>query len=170
MALSEKTRIGRPPKYTSVKEIEEKIETYFENCKGRVLMVDGEVVTNKYGDPIIVDSHPPTVTGLALALGFESRQGLLNYQAKKEYSAVITRAKSRIEAYVEERLFDKDGANGAKFSLQNNFRGWNEASKEAAMQATAAAVKIICDIPRDAVPPKPAETESSPESGHADSE
>ena len=38
----------------------------------------------------------------------------------------ITRAKSMVEAYAEERLFDKDGSNGARFSLINNFRGWTE--------------------------------------------
>ena len=38
----------------------------------------------------------------------------------------ITRAKARVEAYAEERLFDRDGSNGAQFSLRNNFRGWNE--------------------------------------------
>jgi hypothetical protein len=31
-----------------------------------------------------------------------------------------------VEQYAEERLFDKDGANGAKFSLANNFEGWKE--------------------------------------------
>ena len=31
-----------------------------------------------------------------------------------------------VEAYAEERLFDKDGSNGARFSLINNFRGWTE--------------------------------------------
>ena len=43
-----------------------------------------------------------------------------------EFVDTITRAKSKIEQYVEERLFDRDGANGAKFSLANNFKGWNE--------------------------------------------
>lgn len=38
----------------------------------------------------------------------------------------ITRAKSMVEAYTEERLFDRDGSNGAQFSLRNNFRGWND--------------------------------------------
>ena len=32
----------------------------------------------------------------------------------------------RDRAYTEERLFDRDGSNGAQFSLRNNFRGWNE--------------------------------------------
>jgi hypothetical protein len=42
------------------------------------------------------------------------------------FNDAITRAKARVEAYAESRLFDKDGANGAKFSLSNNFHGWAE--------------------------------------------
>lgn len=38
----------------------------------------------------------------------------------------ITRAKARVEAYAEERLFDRDGTSGAQFSLRNNFKGWTE--------------------------------------------
>lgn len=154
-----KNKGGRPPKYTNREEIEEKINAYFEDCDGHALLDDEEKpICDKYGYPIYVDRHPPTVTGLALALGFECRLSLINYQGKKEFREVITRAKSRIEAYTEERLFDKDGANGAKFSLQNNFKGWNEAAKEVA-GAAAATVKIVCDIPKE-LPPKPQEAES----------
>ena len=67
---------------------------------------------------------------------------------------------TRIEMYAEERLYDKDGSNGAKFSLQNNFKGWNEAVKEAAKEATTTAVKIINDIPRTAPEPPPTDSES----------
>ena len=117
---------GRPPKYKTVEEIQEKIDEYFEKCKGKVFELNGEPVMNKYGMPIIIDAEPPTVTGLALALGFTGRQALLNYQAKEEFVDTITRAKARVEHYAEMRLFDKDGANGAKFSLANNFEGWKE--------------------------------------------
>lgn len=124
--MTTKKTVGRPPKYKSKEEIEEKINEYFEECKGEVLKDDdGNVVFNKFSQPVIVDSHPPTVTGLALALGFASRQALLNYQGKKEFNDTITRAKTKVEQYAEERLFDKDGSNGAKFSLANNFEGWN---------------------------------------------
>lgn len=119
--------VGAPPKYKSVKEMQKAIDKYFEDCKGEVLTdADGNVMYDKYGCPIVVGSRPLTVTGLALALGFASRQALLNYQAKEEFNDTITRAKTRIEQYAEERLFDKDGANGAKFSLANNFSGWAE--------------------------------------------
>lgn len=118
---------GRPPMYKTKEEIQEKIDAYFEKCEGTVLNnADGEVVLDKYGDPVIVGRKPLTITGLALALGFNSRQSLLNYQDKEEFMDTITRAKAQVEAYAEERLFDKDGANGAKFSLANNFEGWKE--------------------------------------------
>lgn len=125
--MATRKAVGRPPKYESKEEIEEKIEAYFKKCEGEVLKDDnGEPIFNKYGNPVIINQHPPTVTGLALALGFSSRLDLLRYQGKKEFCNTITRAKARVEAYAEERLFDRDGSNGAQFSLRNNFRGWNE--------------------------------------------
>ena len=120
-------KVGRPLMYESAEEMQEKIDEYFESCKGEVLKdAEGNVLTNKYGEPITVGAKPLTITGLALALGFNSRTSLLNYQGKEEFMNTITRAKARVEAYAEERLFDKDGANGAKFSLANNFEGWKE--------------------------------------------
>ena len=114
-----KAVVGRPPKYKNKEEIEEKINAYFKEC-------DGEPVLNKWGKPVIIHQRPPTVTGLALALGFTTRLSLINYQGKKEFVNTITRAKTMIEAYTEERLFDRDGSNGAQFSLRNNFAGWND--------------------------------------------
>lgn len=84
---------------------------------------------NRYGQPVMIGERPPTVTGLALALGFTTRTSLLNYQGKKEFMDTITRAKSMVEAYAEERLFDRDGSNGARFSLVNNFKGWSDRPK-----------------------------------------
>lgn len=119
--------VGRPPKYKNVEEIEQKIEAYFKSCEGEPLKDrDGTVLTDKYGAPIIVGKRPPTVTGLALALGFASRQALLNYQGRKQFNDTITRAKTYVEQYAEKRLFDREGVQGAKFSLVNNFKGWSE--------------------------------------------
>jgi hypothetical protein len=120
-------KVGRPPMYKTAKEIQKKIDAYFEECKGEILTdADGNPLTAKNGDIIRIGARPLTITGLALALGFNSRQALLNYQAKDEFHDTIMRAKARVECYAEERLFDKDGANGAKFSLANNFDGWKE--------------------------------------------
>lgn len=127
MEKVEKHAGGRPPKYKSRKEIETKIEAYFAECEGHIAKNENnEPILDKYGQPVVVNKKPPTITGLALALGFTSRQALLNYEAKDEFVDTILRAKARVEQYTEERLFDKEGANGAKFSLSNNFEGWKE--------------------------------------------
>lgn len=139
--------MGMTPMYTSVEEIESKIEQYFENCKGYPLTDnEGNQIFNKFGLPVFIDVHPPTVTGLALALGFTSRQALLNYQAKLEFVDTITRAKARVEQYAEERLFDRDGSNGAQFSLRNNFKGWDADKKND--DSGDGKITIVNNIPR----------------------
>ena len=98
-------KVGRPSKYSEVDEMQKKIDEYFGG------------------------SHIPTVTGLALHLGFSSRRELLDYQGKPQYSHTITRAKSRCEEYAEQRLFDRDGQRGAEFSLRCNFR-WSDSPEQ----------------------------------------
>lgn len=122
--------MARPLKYKTVQELQEAIDNYFKACEGEILKdEEDQPIFNKFGQPVIIGQKPPTVTGLALALGFTTRQSLLNYQAKKQFVDTITRAKSRCEDYAESRLFDRDGAMGAKFSLSNNFKGWSEKSQ-----------------------------------------
>ena len=143
----------KPPRFESAKALQEKVDGYFEDCAGHILTDETTgfpVVHPKTGMPVIVDMRPPTMSGLALFLGFSSREGLMRYAGKKEYVDIIVRAKSRIEQCYEERLFDKEGANGAKFALQNNFKGWQESAKVAAQEAANNAVRIVCDIPRPA--------------------
>ena len=125
--MSEKHPGGRPPYFESAEQMQVLIDKYFEDCDGKILLDDdGNPVRNKYGKIIRDDRRPYTVTGLALALGFNSRTSLLNYEGKEEFVNTIVRAKSRVERYAEERLYDKDGSNGAKFSLANNFKDWSE--------------------------------------------
>ncbi len=121
-----------PLRYKTAAEMSAGIEEYFRDCEGHVLTdKDGNAVYSKSGEPVIVGAHPPTVTGLALALGFKTRQSLLNYQARSDkFNDIITVAKSRCEEYAERRLYDRDGVNGAKFSLANNFKGWREKPSE----------------------------------------
>lgn len=125
--MTARKMVGRPPRYKTKEEIEGKIFEYFRECEGELLMDnEGNPVLNKFGCPIYINRKPPTITGLALALGFTTRTSLLNYQGKKEFMDTITRAKTMVEEYTERRLFDRDGSNGAQFSLRNNFGGWNE--------------------------------------------
>lgn len=138
--------VGAPRKWKSVKAMQEAIDAYFESCKGEpIIDAEGEPCRDKYGDVILVGAKPPTVTGLALALGFTGRKQLIDYQGREEFCNTITRAKARCEEYAESRLYDRDGANGAKFSLGCNF-GWNgerndSAGDPAAFAALLAALK-----------------------------
>ena len=73
---------------------------------------------------------PVTLSGLALHLGFTSRQSLINYKHKnKTFLDTILKAKLRCEDYTESRLYDRDGQRGAEFSLRCNF-SWNDKAQE----------------------------------------
>lgn len=133
---------GRPPKFNKAEEIQMLIDEYFVSCKGEPIMVDGEPHLDKYGQPVLINARPPTVTGLALALGFTTRKSLLDYSGKAEFVNTITRAKSRIEAYAEERLYDRDGQRGAEFSLKYNFRWAQEEKKDDGENESSGVVMI----------------------------
>lgn len=113
------------PEKGGVKEMQKRIDAYFEDCDGTLLTTpEGQPILTKWGQQIYINKKPYTITGLALAIGFNSRQALLNYQGRQEFNDTIMRAKARVEAYAEGRLYDKEGSSGAQFSLKNNFAGW----------------------------------------------
>lgn len=140
---------GTKPRYTSPKAMKKKIDEYFEKCKG-TLAVDhyGDPVIDRMGNPIYLDKKPPTLTGLALALGFKTRSALMRYKAKKEFLDLVLEAKTRIELYNEEQLYSRDGSKGAIFNLSRNFAGWQEDKSD---DGKGAAVNIINDIPKGTV-------------------
>lgn len=146
-------KMGKPPKYVTAEQMQAVIDRYFEDCKGEpIIGDDGFPILDKFGQPFIIHQRPPTVTGLALALGFTSRQALLNYQAKKEFVDTVTRAKARIEAYAEERLFDRDGQRGAEFSLRYNFRWVNGEKKDDSKESVCGVAELPAVLP---TPPPP---------------
>lgn len=123
----EKNPVGRPPMYKTPEEMQKKIDEYFESCKGELVYdIEGHPILDRNGNQLREGARPLTITGLALALGFTTRLALINYEDKEEFVNTVKRAKAKVEQYAEERLFDRDGVNGAKFSLSNNFNGWKE--------------------------------------------
>ncbi len=146
---------GAPRKWKSVKAMQKAIDAYFESCKGKpIIGDDGQPLMDKYSNVILIGQKPPTVTGLALSLGFTGRQALIDYQGRPEFADTVTRAKSRCEEYAESRLYDKDGANGAKFSLGCNF-GWRATEEKA--ETTAGGIVLL---PAVMDTPKPPEDET----------
>ena len=132
---------GRKPMYDSVDEMQEKIDAYFRDCDGKLLTDEAGKPVLRNGVPVRVGKHPPTMTGLALALGFATRKSIFDYKKKAAFEWTLTLARSRVEMYTEERLFDRDGARGAMFSLLRNF-GWG-AEKKQEESETGGIVRII---------------------------
>lgn len=102
----EKRKPGRPfgtLKYDNLEDLEAGINRYFADCDDK--------------------NKPYTVTGLALALNIDNKT-LCNYGSADynngDYFHAINRARQRCIEYAEDRLYDKDGVNGAKFYLTNN--------------------------------------------------
>lgn len=114
---------GQPAKYKSQEELQQAIDSYFEFLQGEFTMVNK---TDEEGEPYqekqwIRYPEQSTITGLALHLGFESRQSIYDYEKKGEYSYTIKKARLQVEYEYEKALMGKSYA-GAIFALKNF--GW----------------------------------------------
>jgi hypothetical protein len=102
-------KAGQPAKYSTPQQLRDKIQKYFEEID--------EDSSSSSGEPL------PTQTGLALYLGFASRQSLYDYQKRNDkFSYIIEGAKTLIERYHEIRVSTVDRPQGSIFVLQN--MGW----------------------------------------------
>lgn len=66
---------------------------------------------------------PPTLSGLAFHLGFESRRAFEEYEQNGKYAYLLRRSRLRIETEYEKQLH-KQPSTGAIFALKS--MGWNE--------------------------------------------
>lgn len=99
--VEEKHRsVGRPRKYQTPEDMQKAIDDFFDNT---------ELIT---------------ITGLALHLGFTSRQDLINYENySPEFYDTLKKAKLRIENDYEKGL-KRFGGSGNIFALKNF--GWQD--------------------------------------------
>ena len=107
----------------NAKALEKRIDDYFRSCYGEPMVDEetGGVKLDKKGKPVASGKRPPTLSGLALAMGFASKADMLRYQGKPEVMTAIQRGRTRVEQYAEEKLFDKESSAGAKFVLEKDF-------------------------------------------------
>jgi hypothetical protein len=95
--------MARPRVYDSPDELLKQIEQYFIDC--------------------LEAKERPTVTGLALFLGFASKQSLYDYEKDDRFSYPIKRALTMIECELEKRL-ENQSVSGIIFALKN--MGWTD--------------------------------------------
>ena len=110
------------------------VQEYFASRRIAKRDQEGQILLAKTGE-ILFEERPCTVTGLALALGFSTREEMSRVKDKK-VKALIDRALLRIEESAEEKLFSKDTVNGAKLFLATNFKRWSGADKEEEIPAS----------------------------------
>lgn len=96
-------QVGRPRLYETPEDFEAKVYEYQEYCKE--------------------SKEPVTWTGLALFLGFSSRQSIDEYAKYEGFSDVVKRAKLFVEWHYEMRV-NGNNATGPIFVLKN--MGWSD--------------------------------------------
>ena len=95
------SKVGRPKIFNDVKEVEEKINAYFNYCEEK--------------------EKPYTMSGLAYYLGI-SRQTLVNYSNQDQFFDAIKKARDRVQMQLEENaLSNKANPTFTIFNLKNNF-------------------------------------------------
>lgn len=100
--------LGPPKKYKNAKELNVVVKQYFMQCRKH--------------DTV------PTIGGLANRLGI-SRRTLLKYEKDEKkypgYSKVLEKARELICTFNEQLIYYKDFYQAAKFTLENNFEGFD---------------------------------------------
>lgn len=109
--------------YNTGAELQAKVDEYFEYIKGEVVDVSDIDPDNLYPIKIIREKEPATITGLALYLGFDSRQSLYDYNEKPEFTGIIKKARARVEQAYEKNLSGQSPT-GSIFALKN--MGWRD--------------------------------------------
>ncbi len=120
---------GRPAFFDSPEEFRDRVVEYLESYH------------SDEKNPLI--GYKPTTTGLALWLGFKSRQSLYDYKEKKEYSYIIKKALLFIEMEYEQ-LLESKGSTGAIFALKN--MGWSDKSLLDMNANHSGEIKIVREI------------------------
>lgn len=113
---------GRPRIYGTEQEMQDAVDGYFKHIQGEKQMVAHEGGT--MAEVWVRQPEPATVTGLAIFLGFESRQSVYDYEKSGEFSYICKSARLRVECEYEKRLSTATQPTGAIFALKN--MGWKD--------------------------------------------
>jgi hypothetical protein len=112
--------------FNTAAELKKLIDDYFDYIEGDYYEAEKPA---KDGKPTAVEKvwdrgpEPPTMTGLMLFLGFNSRVLFEGYCTEGEFADVLNQGRLRIEACYEKKLHSQS-ATGAIFALKS--MGWNE--------------------------------------------
>jgi hypothetical protein len=109
-------------------QVKQLIDNYFNNIKGEYHLEQKPLKSNKDNAETIEhkvwdrDPEPPTLSALALVLGFNSRQEFHDYVHHGRFSKAVKQGVLRVEACYEAHLHQN--TTGAMFALKS--MGWSE--------------------------------------------
>ncbi len=122
------------------------VEGYFKYIEGEY-RAEKKVAKKADEEPVlqtitIREAEPATIASLVFHLGFNSREEFDALENKGRYSAILKRARLRVEAAYEKRLL-QPSPSGAMFALKN--LGWNEKA-DTEKPATNIATKLTINL------------------------
>jgi hypothetical protein len=138
-----------PTHFKNATKLAEKADAYFVFIAGEYHL---ETINGKEQKICDRDPEPATMAGLALFLGFSSKQEFDDYEQNGEFAAIVKRSRLRIEAAYERKLHQQSPS-GAIFALRA--LGWKEKTEEKTAVSLPGNIKI--EIIESG--PKPARTE-----------
>lgn len=113
--MAEHEHPGRPPIFSTPESFEKAVDEY-----------------------IAANPDSMTITGLAMWLGFESRQSFYDYEKRPEYSYIVKKGRLAVEnAY--ERGLRSQSVTGSIFALKN--MGWKDTQRNEITGADGAALQ-----------------------------
>ena len=155
--------MGRSRKYDTAKKLERAVDAYFASISRTVAVTELQP-TGQYtqkGLPVLAPvpvcnddgaeirrveyCTPPSISDLCLHLGItrETWRVYCDPVVHPEFSDTTTRARARIEAYLERELLTREkSVQGVIFNLQNNY-GWKE-KKE--LELGSGAVRAVTSV------------------------
>jgi hypothetical protein len=140
-------------KFKNAQQLGELIDDYFLYIKGEYELTQPK---GRSAKPIqkIYSREPefPTISSLALFLGFDSMIDFKQYEEMRKYSRPFKHARLRIEAAYQQLLFEKPTA--TIFALKS--MGWND--KPGATKTSTETHKTL-KVEMTSTGPKPASTE-----------
>lgn len=130
MSDDNKRGVGQPPIIKSPQEMEDKINEYFKSLLPQPLLDNnGNVLKTKSGELAFSKERKPSVVGMALYLGYESRQSFYDNIKKPEYSYILKRARSKVELGVLDGGMDDEIPQALTIFLLKQF-GYSDKPRE----------------------------------------
>lgn len=146
---------GKPLIFQTEKDLQDKIDQYFESCEKHVSIIKKKYIKTVNGEPteaeeIIEENKPliPTIAGLAQFIGID-RTSLYNYSDREKYFDTVKNARDKILAYMENGLMNSTDPSAGKIFLAKNYGYTDRTETEMTISTDEETKKKLSDVFND---------------------